>query len=166
MKQIDISSRKHPNTFALVDDVDYETLNAYKWYASTMSNGKIYVVRKIQDGGKQKTLSMHASVIGRVEGKEIDHRSGITLDNQRHNLRHCTRTENQRNRRTTLNNFSGYKGVCWSKCSKKWISRITHDGKLLHLGYFFCLVKAAKAYDKAASEFFGEFARLNFIKRR
>jgi hypothetical protein len=37
------------------------------------------------------------------------------------------------------------------------------DGKRIHLGHFTCLIKAVKAYDKAAPKYHGEFARLNFL---
>ena len=31
MKKINISTKKYPNTFAIVDDENYEYLNKYKW---------------------------------------------------------------------------------------------------------------------------------------
>jgi hypothetical protein len=162
MKKIDISSRKHPNTFTLVDDLDYEALNRYKWCAAE-TEGKLYVVRTIRVNGKRKPLRLHVSIMGQVEGREIDHRSGDTLDNQRHNLRHCTHKENGRNRKLGTTNTSGYKGVSWKKRDSKWRACIQLNGKLIHLGSFTCLMKAARAYNTAASKYFGEFARLNEI---
>ena len=99
-----------------------------------------------------------------VEGKEIDHRNGITLDNRRHNLRHCTHVENLRNSQKRIDNTSGYKGVSWHKKRTIWQVGIKNSHKRIHLGYFTCLIRAAKTYDEAAKEYHGEFARLNFPK--
>ena len=161
MKKIDISTPKYPDTFALVDDEDYLGLRQYKWRAYN-SRGKIYAQRSIKIDGKWKSLLMHVVIMGRVEGKEIDHRSGNGLDNQRHNMRHCTHAENTMNQGIRTSNASGYKGVSWHKGEKKWQSQIRQDGKVVHLGSFTCLIKAAKRYDKAAQLYHGEFSRLNF----
>jgi hypothetical protein len=162
MKKIDISTKKYPNTFALVDDIDYERLIIYKWYAKEMGLGKVYAYRNSRVKGKRPAIAMHMEIMGVVKNKEIDHRSGITLDNRRGNLRHCTAIENQMNRGAQTNNTSGYKGVHWSKEKNKWRSQIGYRGGLLYIGAFFCLVRAAKAYDKKAKELYGEFAWLNF----
>ena len=161
MKKIDISSKTHPNTFALVDDCNYDELNCFKWHAQEQS-GNLYATRSTRVNGKYKLLYMHTAIMGRVEGKMADHRNGITLDNQRCNLRHCTNAENLRNRGPQKNNTSGYKGVYWSNSSKKWRAYITYNGTNIHLGYFFCLIKAAAAYDKGAIKYHGEFANTNF----
>jgi hypothetical protein len=161
MKKIDISTPKYPNTFALVDDKDFEVLNVCKWSAK-LTKGAIYAHRMIRVKGKRKMLQMHVAIMGQIDGKEVDHRNGNKLDNQRHNLRHCTHAHNVMNSRIRSNNSSGYKGASWSKGCNKWIAYIRHNGKQIHLGLFTCLVKAAKAYDKAAIEHFGEYAKLNF----
>ena len=44
----------------------------------------------------------------------------------------------------------------------KWTAQIKVDGKHIHLGYFQSEKEAAKAYDKAALKYFGEFANPNF----
>ena len=162
MKYIDISTKKYPNTFALVDDCDYEELNKYRWHAVKASGGLIYANRTPRIKGKNKPIKMHTAIMGHVDGKQVDHRSGDTLDNQRANLRHCSHAENMMNRKINSNNTSGYKGVSWDKAMNKWLASIQLNGKSIHIGYFFCLIKAAKAYDTAAVELFGEFARLNF----
>jgi hypothetical protein len=161
MKKIDISTPKHQNTFALVDDSDCEELSKHNWRANEY-RGKFYAIRNIRVDGKWTSIRMHTAIMGNRAKKEIDHRNGDGLDNQRHNLRHCTNTENQRNRGVQKNNISGFKGVSWANRDKKWRVSMRYKGKSLHLGFFFCVVKAAKAYDMAAKEYHGEFARLNF----
>jgi len=166
MKKIDISTKKHPCTFALVDDSDYEEFNAHKWGVQEAPTGKLYAIRSIRIDGKRRLLYMHIEIMGRVAGKEIDHQTSNTLDNQRRNLRHCTHAENMRNRGPQSNNKSGYKGVYRNKSANQWQSCIRFNGKAIHLGLFSCLIKAAKAYDKAARKHFGEFARLNFPENK
>jgi len=58
--------------------------------------------------------------------------------------------------------YSKYKGVHWHKLHKKWAARITFERKQIHLGYFLSEIEAAKAYDRAAIKYHGEFAYLNF----
>jgi len=157
MKKIDISTKKYPNTFAKVDDEDFEILNTHKWYYSS-ARGKMYTSRNIRINGKRKRLYMHTAILGKVASKEIDHRNGDTLDNQRCNLRHCTHAENSQNRKINANSTSGFKGVSWDNNNKKWKSRITHNGKLIHLGLFPCLTKAVKCYTEAAKKYHGNFS--------
>jgi hypothetical protein len=163
MKQIDISTKTCPNTFALVDDSDYESLNVHKWSAIKTRN-TLYAHRKITENGKQTVILMHIVIVGKIENKEVDHRNSNGIDNQRHNFRHCTHSENLMNRGAPENNTSGYKGVNWNTKAEKWLVRIKCGNVRVHLGYFTCLIKGAKAYDRAAKELHGEFARLNFPK--
>jgi hypothetical protein len=77
-------------------------------------------------------------------------------------LRICNRAENERNKVKQKNNTSGYKGVSWDKAGKKWCSKIRINNRLNHLGYHKDPQDAARAYDTAARELFGEFAKTNF----
>jgi hypothetical protein len=63
------------------------------------------------------------------------------------------------NRRINHNNTSGYKGV--HLFYGKWRARIGYQGDRLSLGMFTDPWDAAQAYNHAATELFGEFARLN-----
>jgi hypothetical protein len=94
--------------------------------------------------------------------KIVDHKDGNGLNNQKNNLRLCSYSQNSQNSKRPSHNTSGYKGACWSKGSNKWQAYIKLNGKCIHLGYFTCLLKAARAYDLKAKELFGNFARLNF----
>ena len=64
--------------------------------------------------------------------------------------------------RDILDGTSRYKGVCWDKKRCKWKAQIAIHGERKQLGRFDNEVDAALAYDKFASENFGEFAKTNF----
>jgi hypothetical protein len=161
MKKIDISTPTYPNTFALVDDEDYERINSHNWHASKL-NGILYATRCFRRRGRRWSIPMHRAIMNLPKGFEVDHRSGNGINNQKYNLRTCTHQQNLMNRKLNSNSTSGYKGVSWYKRNNKWQVNIQKDGKQLFLGYYTCLIKAAKAYDAVAKELFGEYARLNF----
>jgi len=140
--------------FALVDDDDYEFINQFKWHVTTVKGGLKYAERSV---GKDK--KMHRVIMPTPDGVYIDHIDGNGLNNQKHNLRRATSSQNGMNRVVSKNNISGYKGVCPSR--KKWMAKICVNGKVVFLGTFNTPIEAAKAYDKAAIDLFGSFAKLN-----
>lgn len=103
---------------------------------------------------------MHRLILSAPKNLEVDHKNGNTLDNRRSNLRLCTRSQNAANIPTNRAK-SGLRGVYFSKQKNKWKATITEGGREKHLGYFLDKESAARAYDKAAEESFGDFARLN-----
>jgi hypothetical protein len=161
MKKIDISTRKHPNTFSLVDDEDFAEINRHKW-SPDQRGDNFYVIARPY-GYKEKQVYLHRFLMKPSSDLTVDHIDHNGLNNQKSNLRVCTQAENLRNRRLQSNNTSGYKGAYWHRTS--WVARIKHNGKNKHLGVFSDLIDAAKAYDAAAKEYCGEFAKLNFPER-
>ena len=111
-----------------------------------------------QDGKRQP---LHRLVMDAPKGVPVDHINGDILNCTRANLRLCSNAENNRNSRMRKDNSSGRKGVCWDRQKGKWRAAIKLDGKQKHLGLFTCLEAAAAAYDKAALELHGDFARTN-----
>lgn len=149
------------NKIALVDDDDFDYLNQWKWCALHMHKTNWYAVRSSSRiDGKSKTVLMHRLILDVPKNLVIDHLNGDGLDNRRGNLRICTSRENSRNKKIQKNNTTKYKGVSRFN-DKKYQVKIKVDGKLLHLGLFENLLDAARAYDKAASKYYGEFANLN-----
>lgn len=143
---------------AIVDDDDYERFLGHKWFLLPIG----YAVRAIKSGKRDgRKIYMHREVMGFPE-KQVDHRNGNKLDNRKSNLRVCTGSQNLANQGLTARNKTGFKGVCWHKPSKKWMSCIQVKRKTIYLGLFLTKVDAARAYDEAAREYFGEFAWLNF----
>lgn len=105
---------------------------------------------------------MHNEILSVAKGRRVDHRDGDGLNNQRCNLRAATNIQNQHNSRKHKNGVtSRFKGVSRAQKRDAWVARITIDGKIKYLGYFKDDCDAARAYDKAAIEHFGEFAKVN-----
>jgi hypothetical protein len=94
---------------------------------------------------------------------KADHLNGNGLDNRRVNLRVCSPSENNRNRRKRNGTSSVFKGVSWHRRERKWHAQIQSSGKKKkHLGYFTDEVDAAMAYDDASRFYFKAFAHCNF----
>ena len=163
MKEIQLSQfgKNRGKYVALVDDEDFEALNQFRWHVSKSRN-TIYAVRNVLDGEKKTMMRMHCMILKR---KGIDHIDMNGLNNQKDNLRLCTRSENSMNinKRKQESCTSIYKGVAFYKHSGKWTAQIGINGKKIHIGYFASEVEAAKAYNAKAIELFCEFANLNLI---
>jgi hypothetical protein len=142
--------------FAMIDKSDLELVSQYEWRLSSNGGKWIYAV-----SGRSSELRMHRLITSAKPGEQVDHINANGLDNRRSNLRICSASQNIANARKKSGNFtSKFKGVCRTKGG--WKAQITLDYKKFCLGTYSTEERAAAAYDAAAREKFGEFARCNF----
>lgn len=152
---IPLSGKKAAGRCAIIDDSDYELIFGYRWYVSSeRASGVVYA----RTGGKPQ-FYMHRLITGYAL---TDHINGNGLDNRRINLREANPKENARNRKPWSGCSSQFKGVSWNKANEIWRAAIYYDGKIVHLGCFEDEQDAARAYDAAARDMYGEFCWLNF----
>jgi hypothetical protein len=139
--------------YAYVDAADYEWLSQWQWH---LHSG--YAARH----EKRKWIFMHRQIVKPPKGKIVDHMDGNKTNNCRCNIRPCSHRENQRNRCKERGSASRFKGVFYDRRRNKWYAKCRYEGEYYGLGYFDLETDAARAYDRAAVQWYGEFARLNF----
>jgi hypothetical protein len=147
----------------LMDAADTHLLDG--WTLSVTTAGYVLLSGSYKCRPMQKRY-LHRHILSAINGVDVDHVSGDTLDNRRINLRICTRSDNLQNGKRHSDGKSPYKGVYYSKNQwddKKWLARICHKGVNYYLGAFLTPEEAASAYNDKARELCGVFARVNRI---
>lgn len=150
--------------FTIIDVNDLERVRGYSWQVKPLRFTN-YAVAASRGRHATKRVYMHRLILGlsKGDGIEVDHINGNGLDNRRANLRRATSSENHYNRRKHRGH-GVYKGISPSGKGPKWRARIMRGRSTLELGTYADPVDAALAYDLAAIERFGEFARTNFLR--
>jgi hypothetical protein len=144
----------------IVDDDVYDFINSYTW--ALRVNFRNPQLRYAQVTFNGENIAMHHLVLAATEGFDVDHVNGNGLDNRKENLRLATRSQNVMNSRKSRRNCSSkFKGVSWVQHMNQWKAEITLNGKRKYLGCHDEEISAARAYNRAAIRYFGEFARLN-----
>ena len=155
MKKIPLTQGKH----ALVDDEDFELVSAFKWQA--WKNKAVWYARRGRRTPNKKTIFMHRLIMHAKSTEMIDHLNGDGLDNQRGNLRFCTYSEQNLNRRTSSK--YGFRGVAFhADCKKPWRARVKVNGKEIGLGSYETAEEAARGFDLLAPKYIGVLYRPNF----
>jgi len=155
-RKIYLSEGKH----TIVDQKDYYWLNSFKWMIYGRGDNLYAIRNKLVAPNETRPEYMHRLIMNHPKGLLVDHQNCDSLDNRRQNLRLATRSQNMHNRRKKKKCTSKYHGVWFS--NGKYQTEITNQGKKYWLGWYDSEIDAAKAYDRAAIKYHGEFARLNF----
>lgn len=166
----------------LVDDEDYDFLMQWKWFAKRIPKYPelTFHAMRAQTVPRRTTVSMHRVITNCPTGLVVDHINHNTLDNRRSNLRVCTNAENLANRRYPFNFAGGQQ--CGGRAGRhigcadpangifvgiqhrtqSWSARIKVNQRDIWLGTFESAEEAARAYDRAVRQHFGEDAPCNY----
>lgn len=137
---------------AIVDSADLVIVGQHRWW---LSSGYI------QTSINSKNTTMHRLLL--PDSKEVDHINRVRHDNRRSNLRQSSKSLNMHNKGSLKNKTSGFKGVYarLDRCPVKYVAQICLNYKSVHLGTFKTGREAALAYDRAATEAYGQEACTN-----
>jgi len=97
-----------------IDEQDLSLISGRSWHVGSTGYA---VWRGVKDGKKQ-TIRMHRLITNAPVGLIVDHINHDPLDNRRSNLRVCTQSENQRNRRDQG------KGYWYQKQNQNWVVEV------------------------------------------
>jgi hypothetical protein len=154
---------------AIIDAEDAKRVLAHTWHAKTNDGSAFYARGALKQVDKTwKMVYMHRFILGVSDRNiHVDHINGDPLDNRKENLKPttCKLNARRKHKRTSRQQTSQYKGVCFRKDARaknRWRAHICINYEKKCLGHFSTEIAAAKAYDQAAKKLHGEYAALNF----
>ncbi len=146
--------------FCLLDFEDYEIQKGFRWhyqrrkYAARLQ----HVSQEMCD----RLIYLHREIFQPEDGVTVDHINRNRLDNRRSNLRSATRRQQAGNAKKRIDGVtSGFRGVCFDASRGKFMAQGRTNGKFVYLGRYDAESEAALAYNRWASDYYGEFANLN-----
>lgn len=122
----------------MIDKEDLKSVLQYKWHRHIASKNLTYAVA-------YGIGAMHSFLLGKIEGKVIDHINGNGLDNRRSNLEHVSASANARN--VTAHKKSV--GVYYRASTGRYEASICHNYHIKHLGTYDTIEEAQEARNRA-----------------
>jgi hypothetical protein len=144
------------NHWTLVDPDDATRFSHINWHLTTSG----YAAQSLSRALPYRQRFLHREILGlggiTENPVEVDHINGNRLDNRKSNLRLASHAENSRNVKPRDGKMKRV-----DRHGAGWRAQIKVKGKTLYLGVFPTPEEAARAYNQAAIEHFGQFAALN-----
>lgn len=138
-----IKNRKGKIYTVIIDTINLKKINFKSWQISLP---KKYINTKIN----KKGIYLHRFLLNAKDGNIVDHINRNPLDNRISNLRFCSVTENNRNRK--------FKGYSLDTSRNKYIVSLKINGHTKYIGRFNTVKEAIKARIKAEKLYYKEFA--------
>ena len=157
-RRIPLAGRNGRGRHVVVDASDHEHLRDHRWWLQTCRGRPGYAYARVEG----RKVALHRLLLGLAVGdpRQVDHINGDTLDCRRANLRLATPAQNRANSDAQFGDSSPYKGVFRRPCGR-YQAQIAAEGNRRCLGTYDDAERAARAYDAAAVELHGPFARTN-----
>mgnify|MGYP000848918023 CR=1 FL=1 len=155
MREIELSR----GLVSIVDDADYDWVAQWKWTACVGSSGLVYAVRraKATESAGRPQIAMHRAILNAPLHLLVDHINHDTLDNRRENLRLCSASQNNMNKRLNRRSTSGHKGVSWDASEGQWAVKIKVNRREIWLGRYDNIDDAVAAYRNGSLQYHGDF---------
>lgn len=151
-----------------VDAEDFEDLMQKSWRVIYRGKEKKpLVVTSIRTGSSSRTMSLGQYLMKPKKGKmAYPRRWQGGLDYRKENIIVCSMKERQRMLpKRAEKTSSKYRGVSYIRSKKIWRARIEKNNKAFFLGDFATEAAAARAYNKAARDLFGDMGYQNIIDK-
>ena|SRR5215471_428949 len=119
---------------ALIDADNVELVNQWRWCLD--ADG--YAIRGDHRAVRPTTVKLHRALLGLTPADrlDVDHINRDRLDNRLANLRVVPKGANAQNMTSKPGSASRYRGVTWSKSTRRWQAQLFVDGKQTFLGCF------------------------------
>lgn len=138
--------------WAVIDAADEPLMRGRAWYANSYSGGLWYARGEIAG----RTILMHREILRPPEGMVTDHIDGDGLNNRRANLRPATHRQNLWNSRARDTKLP--RGVRYAPLGA-FSAWIWNGEARVQIGTYATIAEAQAAFNSAARELHGEFAR-------